>query len=141
MQETIDLEIFMRERVSLIIVEDEKVLLFYRQREGRVYYITPGGGRELGETLIEAAYREAAEETSLEIVLGPKLWEGIWPDGQYETAFLVQEFNGRPRLGVGPELVEQSPHNIHRLEWHPLAALPGDLVMPLDVTAVYAALK
>jgi 8-oxo-dGTP diphosphatase len=131
----------MRERVSLIIVQAERVLLFYRQRDGQVYYITPGGGREPGETLIEAAYREAVEETSLEIVLGPKLWEGAWPDGQYETAFLVTQFNGRPRLGSGPELDEQSHHNVHRLEWHPLAVLPPGLIMPLDVTAVYQALR
>jgi 8-oxo-dGTP diphosphatase len=131
----------MRERVSLIIVQDERVLLFYRQRDGRVYYITPGGGREPGETLIEAAYREAAEETSLEIVLGPTLWEDTWPDGQQETAFLVTEFSGRPRLGNGPELAEQTPHNVHRLEWHPLAALPSSLIMPLDITAVYRAMN
>jgi 8-oxo-dGTP diphosphatase len=131
----------MRERVSLIIVEDNRVLLFYRQRDGEIYYITPGGGRDPGETLIEAAYREAAEETSLEIVLGPKLWEMTWPDGQYETAFLVTDFEGRPRLGEGPELAEQSPHNVHRLEWHPLADLPDSLIMKIDVTAVYAALK
>jgi 8-oxo-dGTP diphosphatase len=131
----------MRERVSLIIVQDDQVLLFYRQRNGEVYYITPGGGREPGETLVEAAYREAVEETSLEIVLGPKLWEGVWPDGQYETAFLVTQFNGRPRLGAGPELGEQKSTNVHRLEWHPLADLPDNLIMPLDVTAVYGTLK
>jgi 8-oxo-dGTP diphosphatase len=125
----------------LIIVQDNQVLLFYRQRDGEVYYITPGGGREPGETLIEAAYREAVEETSLKIVLGPKLWEATWPDGQYETAFLITEFNGRPRLGHGPELAEQSPHNVHRLQWFPLANLPPGLIMPLDVTAVYKALK
>ena len=131
----------MRERVSLIIVEDDNVLLFYRQRYGEVYYITPGGGRDPGETLREAAYREAAEETSLEIVLGPKLWQITWPDGQYETAFLVTDFQGQPRLGEGPELAEQSPYNVHRLEWHPLAALPDNLVMKIDVTAVYNALE
>lgn len=131
----------MRERVSLIIVEDERVLLFYRQRNGQVYYITPGGGRDPGETLLEAAYREAGEETSLDIVLGPKLWEMTWPDGQYETAFLVTDFEGKPRLGEGPELTEQSPHNVHRLEWHPLATLPDTLIMKIDVTAVYNALK
>jgi 8-oxo-dGTP diphosphatase len=131
----------MRQRVSLIIVEDDRVLLFYRQRDGEIYYITPGGGRDPGETLIEAAYREAAEETSLEIVLGPKLWEGAWPDGQYETAFLVTEFTGRPRLGNGPELAEQKPTNVHRLEWHSLANLPDKLIMPVNVTAVYAAMK
>ncbi len=131
----------MRQRVSLIIVEDENVLLFYRQRQGEVYYITPGGGCDPGETLLEAAFREAAEETSLDIVLGPKLWETTWPDGQYETAFLVTDFQGRPRLGEGPELAEQSPHNVHRLEWHPLTDLPDNLIMPIDVTAVYNGLN
>ncbi|WP_425281649.1 NUDIX domain-containing protein [Planococcus maritimus] len=51
-----------RNSAKAIIVRDGKVLLTTnRDAEGR-YYLFPGGGQELGETLPEAAARECLEE-------------------------------------------------------------------------------
>jgi len=64
----------MRERVSLFIVRNGQILMMRRRRNGRLYHVFIGGGIEPGESLVQAAHREAKEETSLDIVLGLHLW-------------------------------------------------------------------
>ncbi len=111
----------MRKRVTLLFVRDDEMLLIYRQRQEDIYYVTPGGGVEPGETLLQAALREGAEETGLDFTLGPLLWERPYPLG-LEYAFLVAEFSGIPRLG-GPELAANAPDNVFKLVWRPLAQI------------------
>jgi 8-oxo-dGTP diphosphatase len=54
--------------VSAAIERDGKVLLVRRARHpAKHIYTLPGGGVEIGETLIEAVTREVREETALEI--------------------------------------------------------------------------
>lgn len=57
----------MRNRGSVVIVENDKVGLILRIRDGIVYYVFPGGGIEKGETPEEASKREAFEELGVEV--------------------------------------------------------------------------
>lgn len=45
----------MRNRASVVIIENGKVLLIQRVRNGSTYYVFPGGGIENGETPEEGA--------------------------------------------------------------------------------------
>lgn len=54
-------------RVAGVIIYDEKVLLIYREKEGRKYYVYPGGHLKTGETPEEGMKREILEETNLNI--------------------------------------------------------------------------
>jgi ADP-ribose pyrophosphatase YjhB (NUDIX family) len=127
----------MRKRVTLLIVDDDKILLIHRLRDGREYYIIPGGGVEEGESLEEAAHREAAEETGLVIELGALLWERPFAtelgDGriinQIEYAYLITQFSGTLCLS-GPEFERQSPTNRYRLDWIPFSNFPETLIYP-----------
>ncbi|MCA9926757.1 MAG: NUDIX domain-containing protein [Anaerolineales bacterium] len=118
-----------RQRVSLYFVQDDRLLLIYRWKNGRSFHVLPGGGVEPGETLLEAALREAKEETNFEIELGPLLWQRE-PDAiNEEFAYLVKDYTGDLKLG-GPEAANQSPTNIYRLEWVPLSNIEQMDVWP-----------
>ena len=56
-----------RNRITGILVRDNKILLIHRINNGKEYYVFPGGGQEEGETREEALKREILEETSIEV--------------------------------------------------------------------------
>ena len=53
-----------------MIVDRGRVALIKRVRNGQTYYTVPGGGVEPGESIEEAAVREAREELGLDVRLG-----------------------------------------------------------------------
>lgn len=126
-----------RQRVAVIVFDGSNILLLYRQKQGKHYYVIPGGGVELGETLEQAAVREALEETGLEIHLERKLWTHLWGE-QLEHYFLVTQFRGELNLG-GPERLRQADDNIYRLVWLPLVQLPETPLIPDTVKAMIMA--
>ena len=90
--------------VSAAIERDGKVLLVRRARNpAKHIYTLPGGGVEIGETLIEAVTREVREETALEIapvgLAGHR--EAIMRDAQgvVERHFVILCFASRWRSG------------------------------------------
>lgn len=72
-----------RIRVAAIVVRDGKILLVKHLKEGRAYWLLPGGGVEYGEPLAEALVREVREETGLEVRPDGVVWlsDSIPPDG------------------------------------------------------------
>ncbi len=56
-----------RVRVSVIVIEEGKILLVRHEKRGKTYWVLPGGGVDYGETLEEAVVRELKEETNLDI--------------------------------------------------------------------------
>ncbi|HIJ66087.1 MAG TPA: NUDIX hydrolase [Candidatus Hydrogenedentes bacterium] len=56
-----------RVRIAAIIVRRDALLLVRHVKEGKTYWLLPGGGVHFGETLCEALEREVREETGLEI--------------------------------------------------------------------------
>jgi 8-oxo-dGTP diphosphatase len=66
----------------------------------------PGGGREAGETLIEAAAREAREETGLDVEVGELLALGEWIHGTHDLfAVFRARADGDPRPQAGDAVV------------------------------------
>lgn len=55
----------MRNSAKVIVFTDDAVLLVKNRDDRGEFYLLPGGGQEFGETLVEAAVRETAEETGL----------------------------------------------------------------------------
>jgi 8-oxo-dGTP diphosphatase len=58
-----------RTRAGVVILQADEIAVIERRRDGRLYYVLPGGGVEPGESIEQAAIREAAEELGVRVVL------------------------------------------------------------------------
>jgi RimJ/RimL family protein N-acetyltransferase len=113
---------------AVLLDPDERILLvrFVNPENGSVYWATPGGGIEEGETDETGLRRELREETGLEeFKLGPALWTRRevfrWVArtiDQTETIYLVRtpHFEPRPTIPVSAE-------EISELRWWTLAEI------------------
>jgi 8-oxo-dGTP diphosphatase len=102
------------ERVTGIIRREGKLLLIHRFKEGREYWVFPGGGVEEGESREQALRREMLEETGLELLSYQFLYAStLQPGCLFYDCTLAP---GEPWLG-GPELEAHSPDNQFILEW------------------------
>ncbi|MBI3926072.1 MAG: NUDIX hydrolase [Armatimonadetes bacterium] len=89
-----------RLRASVAVQNDGGLLLVRHQKNGRTYWLLPGGGVEFGESVHRAAEREVQEETGIEVEVGPLLLscETIAPDRSRHIVHLI--FAGTARGGV-----------------------------------------
>jgi 8-oxo-dGTP diphosphatase len=69
-------------RISVVIIEDGKILLVKHRKGSRQYWVLPGGRLEYGETFIDCAVREMKEETGLDVEAEKFIFlsEAIAPD-------------------------------------------------------------
>jgi ADP-ribose pyrophosphatase YjhB (NUDIX family) len=111
--------------VSAAIVRDRKVLIVRRARPpARGLYTLPGGGVEVGETLVEAVVREVREETAL--VVEPVALAGYREaiardgDGRIERHFVILPFAARWIAGEA-----MLSHELSEAMWLDPAALGG----------------
>jgi 8-oxo-dGTP pyrophosphatase MutT (NUDIX family) len=100
-----------QERVRAVIIESENITLVKRVRDGKTYYVFPGGGVEEGEDKIEAMVREGKEELGVDLEVGELLMErqvdskGVL---QAEYFYLCKKIGGMLGMGTGPEYREGS---------------------------------
>ncbi len=123
----------MRHRAAVFVLDNGKVLLFHRFKNGDEYYAVPGGGVEANETPEEAAIRELKEETNLDVLLGEKIGE-LEEDSNRQYFYIAKSWAGTPTLG-GPEAERNSPNNQYILEWIPIKKLEG-INLRTDIAAI-----
>lgn len=102
-------------RASAIIIKDNKILLIHRRREGREYWVFPGGGIEEGETGEETVLREVEEETGL-VGKSAKLAFMDFNVNAEHPFYFVEVEEGEAKLG-GPEAERHSKDNWYYPEW------------------------
>ena len=125
----------MRDRSSVVIIENEKVLLIKRRREDFVYYAFPGGGIEQGETPEEAAKREALEELGVEVIINECISKVKFNGTQY--FFRSEIFLGEVRTGRGEEYTDTSRgRGTYEPIWVEIGRLSTLDVRPKEVCAI-----
>ncbi len=112
--------------VGVVIRDDEgRILLIRRGREpGKGLWAVPGGKVEWGETMREAARREAREETGLEVDIGDIVWVGEVIEGSYHIVLI--DFAG---VATGGDVMASD--DAEELRW---VALDEAKNLPLTMT-------
>jgi ADP-ribose pyrophosphatase YjhB (NUDIX family) len=107
-----------RIRVGAAIMKDDLILLMHRFKNGREYYVFPGGKDEEGESIEQTLTREIAEEVSLTVnAIGPLLLEFSDEANKTQLVYIVTDFSGEVALG-GEEKERMNEHNQYYPEWH-----------------------
>ena len=130
---------FIRIRAAAIIVENGRVLLEKHAKDGREYWVLPGGGVDPGETLSEGLRRELREEIGVETETGDLAFacEAIAPDASrhiVQLAFLASITGGTPQVtGYDARVVDAA--------WIPAEEVAGLEMYPAIQDHLAAALR
>lgn len=121
-----------------IVIHNNCVLLIERRKEGKHYYVFPGGGVEIGESDQEAVVREIFEEASIVVEVEREVYAHFYDQAHQgrgdQHFFLCKYISGDPKLGVGNELEKMKDgKSYYNPVWIPLSELSGMLVYPLEI--------
>jgi 8-oxo-dGTP diphosphatase len=116
-------------RAAVVLQDGDGAVAVIRRRRGEdTWYLLPGGGVEDGESVEEAAAREAFEELGVAVAVGPSLATvGFHRDGveSVQHYFAATAIGGRFGTGTGPELALDpgSPQGTYEPVWMDLGEL------------------
>ncbi|MDO5557863.1 MAG: NUDIX domain-containing protein [Clostridia bacterium] len=100
-----------RESARAIIIEENQMVVMYREKKDMIYYVFPGGGLEENEDIKDCVVREIKEEFGINIepLKEVYIYEDsktiqhfftcIWKDGELGTGE-GEEFQGNMEKGI-----------------------------------------
>jgi mutator protein MutT len=124
-----------RNRAVAIVIDNNQLLVIYREQDGKKYYTFPGGGIELGETPKQATTREIDEEASIKISVGKLLYKGRYDNGDIHYFYSCKYLSGTPKLRVNTnEFTSDSlSGSIHKPMWLNLSDIPNVVLYPIEI--------
>jgi 8-oxo-dGTP pyrophosphatase MutT (NUDIX family) len=124
-------------RSRVIIVRNQHIALIKRQRDGRIYYVVPGGGKEPGETPEQTAIRESFEELGLKVTIDRLLAKVVF-HGREQFYFVARVTGGHFGTGKGPEMIGKYPpeRGTYTPVWIPLKSVEAIDLYPPAIAAL-----
>ncbi len=120
-------------RSAVILLQDDKIALIERQRQGHHYFTFPGGHVEEGEPPEQTAVRETREELGLEVVIRRLVARMMWK-GKWQYYYLAEIIGGTFGTGTGDEMNHpRSERGTYHPMWMPLSELPNQPVLPHEI--------
>lgn len=122
-------------RARIVLVDQGRIALIERNKHGKRYYVYPGGGADKGESLADAAKREAREELGVDIEVGDQIAEDRF-EGHRNVFFTAKLIGGDFGAGDGEEMsaTADSQSGSYRPEWVPLDRLDEIDIFPEFLT-------
>jgi 8-oxo-dGTP pyrophosphatase MutT (NUDIX family) len=108
-----------------IIVKDDNILVMFRRKNGREYYVFPGGHMRKNEKPIEAVEREVEEETTVRVRnlrVAYKFINYLEPQ-RIEYYFVGEWVSGEPQLS-GEESRACNDDNYYNPMWVKISEIP-----------------
>ncbi|WP_066059992.1 NUDIX domain-containing protein [Robertmurraya korlensis] len=124
-----------RVRASAIIIEDESILLVEFNDERGLHYNLPAGGVKPHESVVEAVQREALEEASIKVEVGPLAivyeYSPQHNSNKYgETHSLQLMFECKIKDGSFPKMPKHPDPNQTDVKWIKLSELRDIVLYP-----------
>ena len=126
----------MRLRAGIILIQDDHLALIKRVKQGRLYYVLPGGGVQEGEFSEMAARREALEELGVEVAITRLLFINETLNSKFgncQLYYLAERVTGAFGTGTGEEFSRSDDHGLYQAVWLPLSELSSYEVYPKGV--------
>ena len=124
----------MEKRISAraIIIENEKIFLMFRRKNGRSFYAFPGGKKEETETLEECVKRELIEELGIEIEPNVMVYE-FHSKSSVQYFFLSTYKDGIFGTGTGEEFDKNPKNNYYEPRQEYLYKMEELEIMPNEI--------
>jgi 8-oxo-dGTP pyrophosphatase MutT (NUDIX family) len=117
-------------RAAVILIENGRLAMIERHRQGQHYFTFPGGHVDPGETPERAAAREVEEELGLRVSI-IKLLAEIWWQEKPQYYYLAETVSGTFGTGRGKEILHPHPEKGSYVPvWLPLSGLLDKPVRP-----------
>jgi 8-oxo-dGTP pyrophosphatase MutT (NUDIX family) len=124
-----------RTRAKAVVIHNGKILVMFRRKNGKEYYVTPGGGVENGESVEEAVVREVKEETTIDVSVDILLYHHIYDDDTEQYFYLCNYLSGTPKLS--PDSIEAtirfSENNFYDPKWIDFNEIKNLVFYPLEI--------
>lgn len=123
-----------RNRGSAVLIDEDNVVVIKRNRDGKEYYVFPGGGIEEGESPEQATIREAFEELGVHIDIIEHL--GLVEFNGMQHYFLAKIVGGVFGTGNGEEYVESRNRGLYEPMWIPISNLESLDIRPKEIAKI-----
>ena len=125
----------MRARVILYNSESDAILLIHRLKNGRDYWVIPGGGAKGNETPVETAIREIDEELSIQLKPAALTYLFEYKNQEDEHFFYAEiSLIAAPEIS-GEEKERSNIANVYRPDWVAVKELTKINLMPPEIAA------